>query len=76
MKQQAHVMLLADQNDEDRLFQVQAIFWCGLHADMLLFQQYGVQPRDDEKKEGFLENIAKSANICRFEASLSSYLYA
>ena len=30
-------MLLADQNDEDRLFQVQAIFWCVVSMQICCF---------------------------------------
>ena len=52
VERQAHVVLLADQNDEDRLFQVQAILWCMVSMQIYCsFQQYGVQPRDDEKKK-------------------------
>ena len=76
MKRQAHVTSLADQNDEDRLFQVQAIFWCVVSMQICFSSNMAYNHVMTKKKKGFLENIAKSAHICRFEASLSSYLYA
>ena len=64
-------MCLADQ-DEARLFQLQeCLLVCGLYADIFLFQQDGVQARDDEKI-GSQANTVRSAHVCRSEATMRS----
>ena len=54
VKRQAHVVLLADQNDEHRLFQVLEILWCMVSMQIYCFSSNMAYNHVMTKKKRFL----------------------